>query len=63
MHHLKLTLVDTIRVLAAISVLGLLIAFVIAQPEPAWADFILHSIAVLAASVVLTRLINGSGQR
>ena len=63
MRHLRPTLVDTIHVLAAIFVLGLLIAFVIAQPEPAWADFVLHSVAVLAASIILTRFINATGQR
>jgi Na+-translocating ferredoxin:NAD+ oxidoreductase RnfD subunit len=63
MRRLKPTLVDTIHVLAAITVLGLLIAFVIAQHEPEWTDFILHSAAVLAGNVVLARIINGLGRR
>ena len=63
MRRFKPTLVDTIHVLAAITVFGLLIAFVIARHEPEWMDFVLHSGAVLAGSVVLARIINGLGRR
>ena len=61
MHPLKTTLVDTIHLLAVIAVLCMLVAMVIARQEPAWADFMLVSAAVLAGSAVLARIINRSG--
>ena len=63
MRPLKLTLVDTIHVLAVVAVICMLIALVIARQEPAWSDFMMQSLAVLAGSTVLSRLINWSGRR
>lgn len=63
MHRFKPTVVDTIHVLASITVLCLLVAFVIAKHEPEWTNFGLHSAGVLAGSVVLARVINGVSRR
>jgi hypothetical protein len=63
MARFKTTLVDTIHVLAVVTVTCLLIALVFARHEPAWADFILNSAAVLAGSTVLARIISRSGRR
>lgn len=63
MRPLKPTLVDTIHVLAVIIVIAMLIALVIARQEPAWTEFMMQSLAVLAASMVLARIVNWSGRR
>jgi hypothetical protein len=63
MRAFKPTLVDTIHLLAAVAVIGMLIALVIARQEPAWADFMLKSLAVLTASAVMSRIINWTGRR
>jgi hypothetical protein len=63
MRPFKPTLVDTIHLLAAVAVICMLIALVIARQEPAWTDFLVQSLAVLAASAVLSRIINWSGRR
>lgn len=63
MRPFKPTLVDTIHLLAAVAVIGMLIALVIARHEPAWADFLVQSVGVLAGSAILARIINWSGRR
>lgn len=63
MRPFKPTLIDTIHLLAAIVVICMLIALVIARQEPAWTEFTVQSLAVLAGSVVLSRLVNWSGRR
>ncbi len=63
MRPFKPTLIDTIHLLAVVTVIGMLIALVIARHEPAWADFLAQSLAVLAGSAVLSRVINWSGRR
>ena len=63
MHPFKPTLIDTIHLLAVVAVACMLIALVIARQEPAWSDFMVQSLAVLAASAVLSRLISRSGRR
>ncbi|SMP74371.1 hypothetical protein [Noviherbaspirillum suwonense] len=63
MRPFKPTLIDTIHVLAVLTVIGMLIELVISRQEPAWADFMAISLAVLAASTVLARVINWSGRR
>lgn len=63
MRPFKPTLVDTIHLLAAFAVICMLVALVIARHEPAWADFLMQSLAVLAGSAVLSRIINWSGRR
>ena len=60
MRPFKPTLIDTIYLLAVITVICMLIAQVIARQEPAWADFLVQSLAVLAGSAVLSRIINWS---
>jgi hypothetical protein len=60
MRPFKPTLIDTIYLLAVITVICMLIAQVIARQEPAWADFLEQSLAVLAGSAVLSRIINWS---
>jgi len=60
MRPFKPTLIDTIHLLAVIAVIGMLIALVIARQEPAWTDFLVQSLAVLAGSAVLSRIINWS---
>lgn len=57
MGPFKPTLIDTIHLLAIVTVIGLLIGMVIARQQPAWSDFTLQSMAVLAASAILGRLI------
>jgi hypothetical protein len=59
----KQMLIDTIHLLAVVAVIFMLIALVIARQEPAWADFMIESAAVLGGSAVLSRLINWSGRR
>lgn len=61
MHPVKMTLVDTIHLLAVLAVMVLFIALVIARQEPAWEDFMIQSLAVLAGSMLLSRVINWSG--
>jgi len=63
MHPLKPTLIDTIHLLAAVIVIAMLIALVIARQEPAWSEFMVQSLAVLAGSAVLSRIISWSGRR
>jgi len=63
MGPFKPTLIDTIHLLAVAAVICMLIALVIAREEPAWTDFMLQSLAVLAGSTVLARIINWSGRR
>lgn len=63
MRTFKPTLVDTIHVLAVVIVLCMLIALVFARQEPAWTDFLLQSLLVLAGSAILARIINWSGRR
>jgi len=63
MRPLKPTLIDTIYLLAVVAVICMLIAQVIARQEPAWTDFMVQSLAVLAGSAVLSRLINWSARR
>jgi hypothetical protein len=63
MRPFKTTLIDTIHLLAILAVLCMLIALVIARQEPAWTDFLVQSLAVLACSAVLARIINWSGRR
>jgi hypothetical protein len=63
MRLFKPTLVDTIHVMAALAVIFMLIAMVFARAEPAWTDFLLESLAVLAGSEIVARIINWSGQR
>jgi hypothetical protein len=60
MRPFKPTLIDTIYLLAVITVICMLIAQVIARQEPAWADFLEQSLAVLVGSAVLSRIINWS---
>jgi hypothetical protein len=59
----KQMLIDTIHLLAVVAVIFMLIALVIARQEPAWADFMVESAAVLGGSAVLARIINWSGRR
>lgn len=54
----KPTLIDTIHLLAASAVIWMLIALVIARHQPAWTEFFVQSLAVLAGSAVLARLID-----
>lgn len=61
MHPFKMTLVDTIHLLAVLAIMAMLIALVIARQEPAWGDFMMQSLAVFAGSAVLSRIINWSG--
>jgi predicted branched-subunit amino acid permease len=63
MRLLKQTLADTIHLLAAVAVICMLIALVIARQEPAWAEFMVQSVIVLAGSAVLARIIKWSGRR
>ena len=63
MRPFKPTLTDTIYLLAVVAVICMLIALVIARQEPAWTDFMVESLAVLAGSTVLSRLISWSGRR
>ena len=63
MRPFKPTLIDTIHLLAIVAVLCMLIALVIARQEPAWTDFLVQSLAVLAGSAALARIINWSGRR
>lgn len=63
MARFKTTMVDTIHVIAFVTVICLLIAMVVARHEPAWSDFTLHSAAVLAGSMLLARIIHWSGRR
>ena len=63
MRLFKPTLIDTIHLLAVITVICMLIALVIAREEPAWTDFMVVSAAVLAGSAVLARIINWSSRR
>jgi DMSO reductase anchor subunit len=60
MRPFKPTLIDTIYLLAVVAVICMLFAQVIARQEPAWADFLVQSLAVLAGSAVLSRIINWS---
>jgi hypothetical protein len=60
MRPFKPTLIDTIYLLAVLAVICMLIAQVIARQEPAWTDFLEQSLAVLAGSAVLSRIINWS---
>ena len=57
MRPFKRTLIDTIHLLAVVAVISMLIALVIARHEPAWTDFLVQSLAVLAGSAVLSRVI------
>ena len=63
MRPFKPTLIDTIHLLAAVTVIGMLIDLVIARHEPEWADFMVVSLVVLGASMVLARIINWSVRR
>jgi hypothetical protein len=63
MRHMTHTIVDTIHLLALSAVICLLFALVISREEPAWSDFTWQSVAVLAAAVVLARIISWSGRR
>jgi DMSO reductase anchor subunit len=63
MRPFKPTLIDTIHLLAVVAVICMLIALVIARHEPAWTDFLVQSLAVLAGSAVLSRIINWSIRR
>ena len=63
MRPLKPTLIDTIYLLAVVAIIAMLITLVIARHEPAWTDFMVQSLAVLAGSAVLSRIINWSGRR
>ena len=60
MRPFKPTLIDTIYLLAVVAVICMLFAQVIARQEPALADFLVQSLAVLAGSAVLSRIINWS---
>jgi hypothetical protein len=62
MRPFKPTVIDTIHLLAVVIVICMLIALVIARQEPAWSDFMMQSLAVLAGSAVLSRIINWSGR-
>ena len=57
------TVVDTIHVVALLAIAFLLFAQVISREEPAWSDFALQSLVVLAASMLLGRLVNWTGRR
>jgi hypothetical protein len=63
MRPFKPTLIDTIHLLAVVAVICMLIALVIARHEPAWAEFLVQSLAVLAGSTALARIISWSGRR
>ena len=63
MRHMTHTIVDTIHLVALSVVICLLFAQVISREEPAWTDFTWQSVAVLAAAVVLARIINWSSSR
>lgn len=63
MRPFKPTLIDTIHLLAVLAVICMLILLVIARQKPAWTDFLVQSMAVLAGSAVLARIINWSGRR
>jgi hypothetical protein len=62
MRPFKPTVIDTIHLLAVVIVICMLIALVIAREEPAWTEFMMESLAVLAGSAVLSRIINWSGR-
>ena len=56
-------LLSALSLLALSVVICLLFAQVISREEPAWSDFTWQSVAVLAAAVVLARIISWSGRR
>ncbi|MET0961566.1 MAG: hypothetical protein ABWY05_01935 [Noviherbaspirillum sp.] len=58
MRPVTSTIVDTIHLLAFLAVLSLLFILVVAREEPAWSAFFLQSAAVLAATMLLARMIN-----
>lgn len=57
------TIVDTIHLLAISAVIFLLFALVISREEPAWTDFTWQSVVVVAAGVIVARIISWSGRR
>lgn len=63
MRSITSTVLDTIHLLAFLAVIFLLFILVIAREEPAWTDFALQSGVVLAASVVLARLVSWTMRR
>lgn len=63
MRPVTATIIDTIHLLAFLAVILLLFILVVAREDPAWIDFALQSAAVLAAGVVLARLVGWAMRR
>lgn len=63
MRQMTHTIIDTLHVVATAVITCLLFAQVISREQPAWAEFILQSLVVLAASMVLVRIVGWSGRR